>query len=317
MENRAHALAAILFLLLLGLGGAYLYAWMRGPEPEDRIYRVVTTQSVGSLRAHSEVTYKGLVAGHVRAVELHPEDPDRVVIELGVREGVPVTESTYAEIATRGITGASHLALEKDPEDGDRPLATSPDSPGRIPLREGTYATLLGNAREVAEQMTTLTRRLNRLVDEGNRERVAGVLDGAVRVLDRVEALSTALRPGAERVEGVLAETDRAVRDGRHTLARIRELAGSAREEVGRVGTAARSWQRLGEAGREAVAEGEQRLLPRVDALAGRFDRIAASLEELSALLREQPQAVIYGPPAAPPGPGEEGFEWPDPGGQR
>jgi len=313
MENRAHALVAILFLALLAGGGTYLFFWMKGPEVEDRIYRAVTRHSVGSLRAESEVTYKGLVVGHVKAVRFHPEEPDKVIIRLGIRAGVPVTESTYAQIGSRGLTGGTYLALKKDPAGSDRPLATSSESPARLDLREGPFTGLMGNAREIAEQVNTLSQQLNQLTGKENRKRVAALLSRAVTVLDRLDALTTTLQPSAERLDALLAETEQTVGEGREAFSRIRELASGAREEVARVGEAARSLRRLGDSGQEALQAGRHRLLPRLDTLAERFDRIARNLEQLSAILREQPQAVLYGTPPQTPGPGEQGFQWPAP----
>ena len=319
MENRAHALVAILFLVLLAGGGTYLFFWMRGPEVEDRIYRVVTRHSVGSLRAQSEVTYKGLVVGHVKAVRFHPEEPDKVIIRLGIREGVPVTESTYAQIGTRGLTGGTYLALKKEAGGSDRPLATSPEAPARLSLQEGPFTGLMADARDIARQVNTLSEQLNQLTGKENRKRLANILDGSITVLNRLEGLTASLQPSAERLDEVLTETDRAVGEGRQAFSRIGKLAGSAREELASVGEAARSIRRLGDSGRKTLRESERRLLPHLDALAERFDQIAQNLQQLSETLREQPQSVIYGAPPQPPGPGEEGFQWPRsrPGNQR
>lgn len=310
MENRAHALLAVLFLVLLGAGGGFLYYWMKTPQPENRIYHVVTDHSVGSLRAESEVTYKGLVAGHVKAVRFHPDDPDKVRLRLGLRPGVSVTEGTYAQLQTRGLTGATHLALKKDPQASDDPLPTSPQEPARLAMRPGPFQGLMDNAQAIARQVEELSRQLTSLTGEGNRERIRRVLIRAEEVLERWEGVATAVRPGAARLDSLMAETEDTARQGRQAFARIAELARSAETDIEQVGEAARAWRGLGQSGEATLRESRHQLMPHLDTLAERFDRIARNLEELSEVLREQPQSVIYGPSGGPAGPGEEGFQW-------
>ncbi|MFB6261203.1 MAG: MlaD family protein, partial [Thiohalorhabdaceae bacterium] len=310
MENRAHALLAIVFLVLLGAGGGYLYYWMKAPQTENRIYHVVTEHSVGSLRAESEVTYKGLVVGHVKAVRLHPEDPDKVHLRLGLRPRVAITENTYVQLRTRGLTGATYLALKKDPEGSVDPLPTSPEDPARLTMRPGPFQGLMDSAQTIASQIRQLSGQLTSLTGPGNQERIARVLGRTEDLLERWEGVATAVRPGAARLDSVMAETEDTARQGRQAFARIAELARSAQSEIAQVGKAARAFQDLSRSGEETLRESRRRLLPRLDTLAERFDRIARNLEQLSDVLREQPQSVIYGPPGSPAGPGEEGFRW-------
>ncbi|MEF8793275.1 MlaD family protein [Thiohalorhabdus sp.] len=310
MENRAHALLAVFFLVLLGVGGAYLYYWMKAPQAENRIYHVVTDHSVGSLRAESEVTYKGLVVGHVKAVRLHPENPDKVRLRLGLRRGIPVTEGTYTQIQTRGLTGATYLALKKDPEANGEPLPASPKDPARLAMRPGPFQDLMDSAQAIAGQIQQLSRQLTSLTGEGNRERIGRVLTQAEDALDRWEGVASAVRPGAARLDSLMAETEDTARQGRQAFARIAELAKSAQTEIEQVGEAAQALKGLGRSGEETLRQGRRRLMPRLDALAQRFDRIARNLAELSQVLRVQPQSAIFGPSGGPTGPGEEGFQW-------
>ena len=310
MENRAHAFLAVVFLLLLAGGGTYLYFWMKAPQPENRIYRVVATHSVGGLRPGSEVVYKGLVVGHVKAVGFHPRDPDKVVIRLGLRPDAPVTRSTFARLGSRGLTGATHLALGKDPEGSDQPLVTSADSPARLPMRESRVQSLMADAGAIADQVKTLTERLNRMTARDNRQRIDRILGKSEQVLTGLDELTAALRPSVEKLDRVLASTDQAVRESRETLSRLNRLTRTAEAQASRVGEAATAFKRLGQSGQELVQGANRQLLPRLDALAERLRETARSLQGVSELMRTRPQAILYGPPPGPAGPGEQGFGW-------
>src|SRR5688572_30699319 len=114
MENKAHALAAGLFTLLLGALLVAAAFWIRGePIANDR-YTLYTHGSVSGLNAQADVRYRGVEVGKVESIGFDPKDPRTILVEVSVRAGTPLTRGTYAQLAAQGITGLSYVQLEDD-----------------------------------------------------------------------------------------------------------------------------------------------------------------------------------------------------------
>ncbi len=309
MENRAHAFLAVTFVLLFLAGGSYLVYWMESAKSEDRIYHLISEYEVSGLHAQSEVTYKGLLVGHVKAVEFHPDDPDKVLVRIGVQPKVPITQSMYAELGSHGITGKSYVALAKDPNATDEPLPTSPESPARIRMRRSTTQELMSSATDIADRIETLTRQLIQLVKDGNRERVHRILVGLEHVVDRFEQLEGNLQPSVRALPGLLEEAEATLGDSRRVLKDARRLVATAEEQTVKAGEAATAVRELSQASEGLVRKARYRLAPSLDLVAERLGRTAQSLRSLSERLEAQPQSILFGPSPGPPGPGEPGFE--------
>ncbi|HET7221884.1 MAG TPA: MlaD family protein, partial [Rhodanobacteraceae bacterium] len=124
MENRAHAIIAVAFLLVFSAGAILVYYWLADRQDEPLAYEIVTTQSVGGLAEQSDVRFKGLLVGHIAKLGFDPDDRSRVVMRLQLKRDTYVTQATYAVVAMQGLTGGSVLELKLG--NGSRaPLATS------------------------------------------------------------------------------------------------------------------------------------------------------------------------------------------------
>src|SRR6185437_10347859 len=102
MENRAHAIIAVSFLLVFSAGALLVYYWLADRQDEPLAYEIVTGQSVGGLAEQSEVRFKGLVVGHIAKLGFDPDDRSRVVMRLRLKRDAFVTHATYAVITMQG-----------------------------------------------------------------------------------------------------------------------------------------------------------------------------------------------------------------------
>lgn len=65
MESRAHALAAGIFTLLLGLATALVMFWFSGKREAANEYVLVTKGNVSGLNTQAQVRFRGMRAGKV------------------------------------------------------------------------------------------------------------------------------------------------------------------------------------------------------------------------------------------------------------
>jgi phospholipid/cholesterol/gamma-HCH transport system substrate-binding protein len=303
VENRAHAIVAVTFLVVLAVGAFAVYAWLANRQHEPLAYEIVTTQSVGGLTEQSEVRFKGLVVGHVARIGFDPADRAQVIIQLRLKAHTYVTHATYAEVAMQGLTGGSVLDLKLGP--GSRaPPASSRNHPARIPLRTGPLGELMARAPEVMRDLKDVLAQAHLLLDADNRRHVAASLAQLDTTTRRLAALEQQLPPplaatqrSVERSHALLADADRLVRTAQAPVHNAVALEAS-------IDALARSTRALSD-------RLNQRGAPDLDALGQSLTRTSAQLDVLLQQLNAKPQSVLFGPPRRPPGPGEPGFDIP------
>jgi phospholipid/cholesterol/gamma-HCH transport system substrate-binding protein len=301
MENRAHAIVAVIFLLVFSAGAVLVYYWLADRPDEPLAYEIVTSESVGGLAEQSDVRFKGLLVGHIAKLGFDPNDRSRVVIRLQLKRDTYVTRATYAVVAMQGLTGGSVLELKLG--NGSRaPLPTSDKHPARIPMHQSLLDFLASSARKDMQDLQEVLASARKVLDSDNRQHIAASLqqiDTATRQLAAIEARLPALLDDMQRSlvqsHALIAHADGLVRDAR---APVRDAA-----------KVAVSLQALAESSRQLSDKLNSQTVPNVDALSESLLRTSRQLDEVLGELKAKPQSLIFGPPRHPPGPGEPGFD--------
>lgn len=300
MENRAHAIAAVVFLIVFSVGAVLVYYWLAHRPGEPLPYEIVTSESVGGLSPQSEVRFKGLVVGHVDSIGFDPDDRARVILRIQLQRDTYVTHATYAEVAMQGLTGGSVLELKLGP--GSRaPLATSAAHPALIPMRPGMLDSLLASAPEVVRQLKGVLAEARQVLDQNNREHIAASLqqlDQATRELAAVE----------QQLPGLLQGMQRSVDESHALLANADQLVRDAETPVRNAAALEASIQALSRSSWQLSERLNRQTLPDVDTLSQSLQQTSRQLDALLRELKARPQSLIFGAPKPPPGPGEPGF---------
>ena len=308
MESRAHAIVALAFLVLLGIGVVVAGLWMHHGRQTGLLYDVVSPYSVAGLQEQAPVRFKGVRVGEVRSIGLDPRNPRMILVQITVSEGTPITRATFAELAPQGVTGLSYLSLS-DAGTNFVPIPTSAGHPGQIPMHPSFIEVLSRTGESLVNQSNELAQRLNATLDAGNRRHLAQ----AIRQLDTASAqlvqLETALLPTVKALPAVLAATRSTMQESQIMLKNLNQLTISAAGPLREVGIAARSIQGLGSSGEKVTATLNYSTLPQLEILTHRLNSATDALEGLSRSLQRSPQSFLYGTKAPPPGPGESGFQ--------
>ncbi|MBK9447704.1 MAG: MCE family protein [Betaproteobacteria bacterium] len=301
MENKAHALIAGTFTLLLLVATLAAIWWFGGKREAVSEYLVVTRQNVTGLNLQAQVRYRGIRVGRVESVQLDPEDARDILIRITIARDVPVTQGTIAKLGYQGLTGIAHVLLE-DTGKNTAELARGDKLP-RIPMQPSLMQEFADSGGAVLRQANELLTNVNQLLNAENRSRISKTLANletgsanltatlaeakAVLADDRIKRLG----PAIANIEGAAGETRNALREAGKLLPHMISLTEKLDQMVGETngeGLAASS-ARMQELGRELTLTSRQ-------------------LNRLLQMLEAAPQSIIYGPPSAAPGPGEPGF---------
>jgi phospholipid/cholesterol/gamma-HCH transport system substrate-binding protein len=292
VENRAYALAAGLFTVLLAAALIAAGLWFRRDDIRFVQYVVTTTTSVSGLRPEAPVRYRGVDVGRVESIRIEPGVSGRIHIRIGVQEETPITRSTYAQLGYQGVTGLAYVSLNDDGTSSEL-LKAGAGEPPRIELRPSIF----DSSMDLVAAVRDLSGRMNGLLNDENLRLVTRALAGIDQASRQTAQLAEQLQPGAREVPALMA-------DARGALADVGKLARKLEERSAALDRMAASLDEVGVAARSFNEE----TLPRFNALVEQLQRDTRALDRVLNTLGDNPQSFVFGAQRGKPGPGETGF---------
>ena len=306
MENRAHALAAGLFTLVLGAALAAVALWFSKDELKLIPYALATSSPVTGLKVEAPVRYRGVDVGKVDDISIDTANSGRVQIRIGVREGTPITKSTYAQLGYQGITGLAYVLLGDDGKSKEA-LQSSSDAVAAIRMKPS----LMDDGETLFVSFAEIADKIKHVLDDENQGRVRRTLANLEEVTQRASTVAKKLEPSLEAMPGLIAEAKGLAHDARASVKKADLLIGNANGLAlkldERVDTLVRAVGRVEEVGITARAVNEE-TMPRMNVLIDDLSKESHALGRVINTLGEQPQSLVFGTPPGAPGPGEPGF---------
>lgn len=313
MENKAHAIAAGLFLLLLGFALAATVAWFQGDRTERVHYTVVSRSGVAGLNMKAPVKLRGVQVGYVDGIGFDPNDPRQILVDIAVDTAAPVSTATYAQLGLQGVTGLSFVALEE--ADAKAPLQRAAAG-ARIPLRPTLLDRLAESGPGLVAGFAETATRLNALLSDDNRAQLGRTLAELRQAAGDTSRLMAALQPGARELPGLLRDADATTQRADAALRRVEALAAEGQQLAQELKARAATLDRLEAAAAQVQATSRNLELalvgdtpPRSRPLLSDISAASRSVERAANDLGDQPQSLLFGRGPRPPGPGEAGFD--------
>ena len=325
MENKAHALAAGAFVLVMSALLVLLGWWLSHDGAVRTLYELSTRDNITGLQPQAAVRYRGVPVGKVTEINFDPQNPGNVLIRIAVDNSAPINRSTYATLGFQGVTGQAHILLDDDGSSRD-PLV-SVDDPPRIPMRPSLVGRITDQGTQVLKQVEEVTKRLNLLLSPENQKVLIGSVGNAGLAAQNLAQLAADLRllmgaqanPQPVNVAEVLQRTQATLTALQTTVETTRQTVAQVGQTVQRLQTPGGTLDQL-QQGASALNQGatqfNQQTLPRLTQVSEDIARTARLAGRTATQLSDNPQMLLYGPGNPPPGPGESGFSAPPPAAQ-
>ncbi len=317
MENKSHALAAGAFVLLMMAMLISAAIWLTRDTSALQVFELAGRVNVTGLQPQATVRLRGVPVGKVTGIRLDPQVSGQVLVRIAVDELTPITSSTFATLGFQGVTGLAFVQLD----DGSEPGTALPPDAGpasRIPLKQGLMSKLADQGERLLGQLEQSTQSFNQLLSPANQQKLMAAVDHFGQAAADLQQLSGQMRQTLPAL--ALAGTD--------TLATIKATSIRVGDSADEARASARSFRLVTErmyapggtldkldSGADILVATSQTLrintLPRVNQAVQEAARATHQLGELTQTLSDNPQAILLGKPATPPGPGEPGFVLP------
>lgn len=314
MENKSHAIAAGVFVLVMLAMLAGLVLWLTRDNAHYQEYELSTSDGVSGLQPQAAVRYKGVAVGKVTRIGFDPKAKGNVLIRIAVNTQTPVSANTFAMLNYQGVTGIAHVLLD-DADKPQPPLPPGASGLPRLPLRSSPVSQIAEQAPVILRQIEENTRRLNQLLGDENQLLIRNAIDQIGQTAGKLRTLTAHVDDILmQRIDPALAGLPATLTAVQQAGNGVATLAQQARQTTERLNAAGGAIDQVTQ-GTQAFARAAEQFggstLPRINRATEESARTARQLGRVAGNISDNPQVLLFGPGRTPPGPGEPGFTAP------
>ncbi|MES2244266.1 MAG: MlaD family protein [Pseudomonadota bacterium] len=313
MENKAHAMAAGAFVLVVAALLALLAVWLTRDNGERHLYELSTRETLSGLQPQAQVRFRGVPVGKVEFIGFDHKTKGNVLVRISVDVATPLTKSTFATVSSQGVTGLGFIQLEDDGPSTEL-LVPNDDDPPRIPLKPGLLDKLLGKSEVIMDQVEAASTKLNKLLGDGNQQALMTAVQQFGQAADSINKVALKLDPVVSSLPRLSQEASVTMKSLKTAADDVSKTAGEVGITAGRLNAKGGPLDKLAEGGAALSATVETfsaATLPRLGEVAEETARAMRQLRRTVNAVDDNPQSLIFGNGPPTPGPGEAGFTAP------
>ncbi len=314
MDPRVNYTLVGLFVVGLGSALAVAIIWLsRGTE--DKVYQTYVAyvyESVAGLNPRAPVKYRGVEVGQVRRIALDKNNPERVRLVLDIEKGTPVKIDTVAILSMQGITGLAFVDLiggsKASPDLKALPGKRYPEiKVGPSLLKRFNLALETGQTKvlEAANEFKAVAQGLRELLEEDNQQSVANTLKHIEQLMGSLAAQASVFQENNKHVTTVLENTARLSQELPALIQHATQSVGAMDQTVKTINHAVHNFNRLIADTRQDLSRFSREGLAQAGPLLVELRQLSETLRRLGRDLQKDPDSLLFGRPAVPPGPGE------------
>lgn len=312
MENRAYAIVVGIFTLVLGIGLLFAYLWISGSQQARTEYTVSSQLPVTGLSPEAAVKFRGVDVGKVMEISIDPTSQTTVLINIEVAENLKLTREAYAELRRQGLTGIAYLDLNDESKN-----STALPAGSIIPLRPTLVDELMSKGSEFTAQLETLLRNSNQFTASANQFLTKIDIQKLNNTIANFEKASEKALPAINSATIMFNNANKMVSDNNQaqlvqTLESVQESFAATKPLINELSLTTKKFHDTADqieiSTNKLTNTLDTETLPQIHILTQNMNQSAIHFNQLINVLEENPQSIIFGNPAQPAGPGEEGF---------
>lgn len=303
MENKAHAMVAGAFVLVVTTLLAVLAIWLMRDNTQRDLYEMSTSEILSGLQPQAAVRFRGVQVGKVELIGFDSKIKGNVLVRVSIDRSAPVTKSVFASVASQGVTGLGFIQLDDNGTSTER-LVPNDDDPPRIPLKPGGLDKLLKQGERIFNQVEQASTSLNKLLSDDNQKSINTAVSQLGEAAGSLNRLARGLEPTVAGLPALSHDASAAFKSMQNTSDKLGVTASRLNEKGGPI-------DKLAEGG-AALAAGVETFsaatLPKLGEVADETARAMRQLRRTVSAVDDNPQSLIFGNGPVLPGPGEPGF---------
>lgn len=276
----------ILSAFIILIGGSQFF------EKFDHYYVKVT--NAAGLEVGAQVRLGGVRAGRVLDIKAPKEPGEPVIIEIGIKKGMPLYKGTKAYITQVGFVGDIYLLLSVDNTSDERI-----DVGGVIPSEELVqFSILMKKLEGISQSLDGLLKDISRLFSPKNVEEIEKLFGNTNRAIvsgsSQLEMIASALKNTTDKLELVLNEVEELVRGNKgevtHLIKKAREDLDKAENTIKTFEKAAKSIDKTSQSIDRAVDLQSQNLDDLINSMTKTTEELQFFLQEI----KTKPWSLFY-----------------------
>ncbi|MGH8427463.1 MAG: MlaD family protein [Gammaproteobacteria bacterium] len=296
MEDRSHALIAIGFLVVFGLGAVAVVWWMLAPGAVRVPYVLESKSSVAGLGPGSTVQFNGVDVGVVKNIHIDRATHRSIQVLIMVDKKFPLPQGTKATVGSSSLVGPTVVDLQLG--SSSRIIQTSAEHPAHLPVEAGGLSAMMDQAKKIIGDVQQTLKSARDVLSPQNRRQISDTLSNLRKASAHLVQLEKTIEPGAKELPGLIAQTRATIASAKDLAANANTLVAKAQQPMDSIGQAASSTAAF-------TTQLNQQTAPQLNALLVSLSTLVTRLNALSAELQQTPQSLILGPAKPKPGPGE------------
>ena len=312
MENRAYAIAVGIFTLVLGIAMLFAFWWINGSQQARSEYTIASRLPVTGLSAEGIVKFRGVDVGKVTEVSLDPSSQTTVLIKIAVEKNLKLSTEAYAELRRQGITGLAYIDLNDESKNAPALPAGS-----IIPLRPTLVDDLISKGPEFIAQLEMLMRNTNQLTESASRLLTNVDIQKLNNTLANFEKVSEKALPALDSATNMFNGANNMMSEKNQTqfvqtLKSVQQASDSTIPLINELTLATKKIHNTANqieiSANQLTNKLDTETLPQIHTLTQNMNQSTINFNQLIEALKDNPQSILFGTPALPAGPGEEGF---------
>jgi len=303
MYSRINYTVVGLFVVLFSaavLGFGFWLAKYGFEQRYDRYY-LYFNETVDGLTLDSSVKLKGVDVGKVSAIEIDPDNVERIRVLVRLKEGTPITRDMYGVLKLQGITGLSYVQIEGGTQKAGR-IRPENGEIGVIPTRISLIQQLGKTAPDLMKKLERAVGSLDAFLSEHNRKQWKRILDNSAAATERAVEVEKKIIALSDDFNRTLREVGKDIHGVSSTLNTRLEPFMLHLEEAGRhISAVSRGIEQRLRRGEYDIKKIVRPLKIDLQELSYRYQELAEDLKRLS----RTPSSILFDSTHPMKGPGE------------